>query len=154
MPAATPIKKKQIINNGLVSNQLSKRNPIVDPTNTAATNSVPIFKALPKDAAFEPLFFSSPFLIFFFAISKRVDIFLKLFIFYEYLKSLGVTNEVHNPEIFRQPELPSREQKILQDEEKFMPTRIMDFTIVSELRVKKLRAKYGSIQKALESIGL
>ena len=44
--------------------------------------------------------------------------------------------------------------KLLGYEEKFMPTRIMDFTIVSELRVKKLRAKYGSIQKALESIGL
>jgi len=44
--------------------------------------------------------------------------------------------------------------KLLGYEEKFMPTRIMDFTIVSESRVKKLRAKYGSIQKALESIGL
>jgi len=65
IPAATPIKKKQIINNGLVSNQLSKRNPIVDPTTTAATNSVLIFKALPKDAAFEPLFFCSPFINFF-----------------------------------------------------------------------------------------
>ena len=57
MPAATPIKKKQIINNGLVSNQLSKRIPIVDPTTTAATSSGLIFKALPKDAAFEPTFF-------------------------------------------------------------------------------------------------
>ena len=57
MPAATPIKKKQIINNGLVSNQLSKRNPIVVPTTTEATSSVLIFKALPKDAAFEPTVF-------------------------------------------------------------------------------------------------
>ena len=54
MPAATPIKKKPIVNSGLVSNQSSKRNPINDPTTTAATNSVLIFKALPKDAAFEP----------------------------------------------------------------------------------------------------
>ena len=54
IPAATPIKKKQIVNNGLVSNQLSKINPIVVPTTTAATNSVLIFNALPKDAAFEP----------------------------------------------------------------------------------------------------
>ena len=52
MPAATPIKKKQIVNSGLVSNQLSKIKPIVDPTTTAATSSVLIFKALPKDAAF------------------------------------------------------------------------------------------------------
>ena len=65
MPAATPIKKKQIINNGLVPNQLSKRNPIVDPTTTAATSSVLILKALPKDAAFEPTFFCSTSLIFF-----------------------------------------------------------------------------------------
>ena len=57
MPAATPIKKKQIVNSGLVSNQLSKIKPIVDPTTTAATSSVLIFKALPKDAAFEPMLF-------------------------------------------------------------------------------------------------
>ena len=57
IPAATPITKKQIVNNGLVSNQLSKRNPIIDPTTTAATSSVLIFKAFPKDAAFEPSFF-------------------------------------------------------------------------------------------------
>ncbi len=54
-----------MVNIGLVSNQLSKRNPIVEPTTTAATNSVLIFKAFPKDAAFEPLFFSVVFLIFF-----------------------------------------------------------------------------------------
>tara|TARA_B100000686_G_C16215596_1_gene677631 strand:- start:41 stop:259 length:219 start_codon:yes stop_codon:yes gene_type:complete len=54
MPAATPIKKKHIVNNGLVSNQLSKINPIVVPTITAATNSVLIFNAIPKDAALEP----------------------------------------------------------------------------------------------------
>ena len=52
IPAATPIKKKLIVNHGLVSNQLSKINPKVVPTTTAATNSVLIFKALPKDAAF------------------------------------------------------------------------------------------------------
>ena len=72
MPATTPIKKKQIINNGLVPNQLSKRNPIVDPTITAATSSVLILRALPKDAAFEPIFFCSSPLIFFFEIFKRV----------------------------------------------------------------------------------
>ena len=56
IPAATPIIKKIIVNNGLVSNQLSKRNPIVAPTTTAATNSVLIFNALPMDVAFDPLF--------------------------------------------------------------------------------------------------
>jgi len=75
IPAATPIKKKQIVNIGLVPNQLSKRNPVVEPTTTAATNSVLIFKALPKDAAFDPLLFFDSFLNFFFAISKRADIF-------------------------------------------------------------------------------
>ena len=82
MPAATPIKKKLIVNHGLVSNQLSKINPKVVPTTTAATNSVLIFKALPKDAVFEPLFFICFVLIFFFAISKRVDIYLKFFIIF------------------------------------------------------------------------
>ena len=38
---------------------MSKRNPIVDPTTTDATNSVLIFKAFPKDAALEPLILSS-----------------------------------------------------------------------------------------------
>ena len=56
IPAATPIIKKQIINNGLVPNQLSKRNPIVDPMITAATSSVLIFNAFPKNDASEPLF--------------------------------------------------------------------------------------------------
>ena len=79
MPATTPIKKKQIVNNGLVPNQLSKRNPIVEPTNTAATSSVLIFRAFPKDAAFEPLLFFCIFLIFFFAISRRAAISLKFF---------------------------------------------------------------------------
>ena len=65
IPAATPIKKKLIVNHGLVSNQLSKINPNVEPTTTAATNSVPIFKALPKDVTFEPLFFIWFFLTFF-----------------------------------------------------------------------------------------
>ena len=40
-------RKKIIINNGLVSNQLSKINPIIVPTNTAATNSVLNLKACP-----------------------------------------------------------------------------------------------------------
>ena len=44
--------------------------------------------------------------------------------------------------------------KLLGYEEKFMPTRIMDFTIVKGVTLEKLRAKYGSVQKALESIGL
>jgi len=66
IPAATPIKKKQIVNSGLVSNQLSKRNPIIAPTKTDATNSVLIFKAFPKDAAFVPSFFSFEIRIFFF----------------------------------------------------------------------------------------
>ena len=65
MPVATPIKKKLIVNHGLVPNQLSKINPNVVPTTTAATNSVLIFKALPKDAAFEPLSFIWFFFIFF-----------------------------------------------------------------------------------------
>ena len=56
IPAATPIIKKNIVNNGLVSNQLSKINPNIEPTATAATNSVLIFNALPKDAALEPSF--------------------------------------------------------------------------------------------------
>ena len=74
-------KKKQIIDNGLVSNELSKRNPIVVPTTTAAINSVLIFKAFPKDVTFELFFLGKLFLIFFFAISKRVVISLNSFIF-------------------------------------------------------------------------
>ena len=46
-------KKKIIINHGLVSNQVSKINPIIVPTTTAATSSVPNLKALPIN---EPLF--------------------------------------------------------------------------------------------------
>ena len=65
MPAITPIIKKQIINKGLVSNQVSKIYPIVVPTTTAATNSVLIFNALPKDAAFLLADFLSFFFIFF-----------------------------------------------------------------------------------------
>jgi hypothetical protein len=53
MPAAAPKKKKIIINHGLVSNQLSKINPIFVPTATAATSYVPNLKALPIN---EPLF--------------------------------------------------------------------------------------------------
>ena len=52
MPAAAPKKKKIIINQGLVSNKVSKINPIIVPTATAATNSVPNLKALPIN---EPL---------------------------------------------------------------------------------------------------
>ena len=65
IPAVTPIKKKQIINHGLVPNQLSKIYPNVVPTTTAATNSVLILKALPKDVTLEPSFFIKFFLIFF-----------------------------------------------------------------------------------------
>ena len=65
MPATAPIKKKQIVNHGLVPNQLSKINPNVVPTTTAATNSVLILKALPKDVTFELLFVILFFLIFF-----------------------------------------------------------------------------------------
>ena len=39
IPAATPAKKNVIINQGLVSNQLSKINPIIVPTATDATSS-------------------------------------------------------------------------------------------------------------------
>ena len=52
IPAATPIKKKQIINQGLVPNQLSKIYPNVVPTTTDATNSVLILNALPRDVTF------------------------------------------------------------------------------------------------------
>ena len=48
MPATDPKKKKIIINQGLVSNQLSKINPIIVPTATAATNSVPSLNANPN----------------------------------------------------------------------------------------------------------
>ena len=48
MPATTPTKKNIIINHGLVSNQVSKINPIIVPTNTAETSSVLSLKALPK----------------------------------------------------------------------------------------------------------
>ena len=51
-PAAVPKKKKVIINQGLVSNQLSKINPIIVPTATAATSSVPNLKALPINEPF------------------------------------------------------------------------------------------------------
>ena len=54
IPAADPIKKNTIINQGLVPNQLSKINPIIVPTVTAATNSVPNLKAKP----FFPFIFS------------------------------------------------------------------------------------------------
>ena len=59
MPAAAPKKKKPIINQGLVSNQLSKINPIIVPTDTAATNSVPNLKALPINEPFFSVSFST-----------------------------------------------------------------------------------------------
>ena len=72
MPAAAPKKKKIIINQGLVSNQLSKINPIIVPTETAAPNSVPNLKALPiKDPRFSVLE-SNSFFSFDFAIFRRV----------------------------------------------------------------------------------
>ena len=52
IPATTPTKKNIKINQGLVPNQLSKINPIIVPTATAATSSVPSLKALPKKTPF------------------------------------------------------------------------------------------------------
>ena len=71
IPATAPKKKKIIINHGLVPNQLSKINPIIVPTPTAAINSVPGLIHSPK----EPLFSLSGFIclfIFDFAIFRRV----------------------------------------------------------------------------------
>ena len=44
--------------------------------------------------------------------------------------------------------------KLLGYAENFMPTRTLDFTTVHESRLQGLLDKYGSIQKALTSIGL
>ena len=44
--------------------------------------------------------------------------------------------------------------KLLGYAENFMPTRTLDFLPVRESRLQELQTKYGSIQKALESIGL
>ena len=47
IPATTPTKKNININHGLVPKVLSKINPIIVPTATAATNSVLNLKAVP-----------------------------------------------------------------------------------------------------------
>ena len=47
IPATTPTKKNININQGLVPKVLSKINPIIVPTATAATNSVLNLKAVP-----------------------------------------------------------------------------------------------------------
>jgi len=47
MPATTPTKKNIKINQGLVPKVLSKINPIIVPTATAATSSVLSLKAAP-----------------------------------------------------------------------------------------------------------
>ena len=52
MPAVAPAKKNITVNQGLLSNQLSKINPIIEPTKTAATISVLNFRAAPKDEVF------------------------------------------------------------------------------------------------------
>ena len=52
IPAAEPKRKKTIINIGLVPNQLSKINPIITPTTTAATSSVPSLNAFPRKTPF------------------------------------------------------------------------------------------------------
>ena len=52
MPAAAPAKKNITVNQGLLSNQLSKINPIIEPTKTEATISVLNFRAVPKDEVF------------------------------------------------------------------------------------------------------
>ena len=54
IPAITPTKKNININHGLVPKVLSKINPIIVPTATAATNSVLNLKAVPMG---EELFF-------------------------------------------------------------------------------------------------
>ena len=72
MPAITPTKKNININHGLVPNQLSKINPIIVPTTTAATISVLILKAIPKFDEEDCLEILDFFNILFFAISKRV----------------------------------------------------------------------------------
>ena len=61
-----------IINHGLVSNQLSKINPIIVPTTTADTNSVLILNAVPIEEEGFLLIYKFFLEILFFAISKRV----------------------------------------------------------------------------------
>ena len=72
IPAITPTKKNTNINHGLVPNQLSKINPIIVPTTTAATISVLILKAIPSFDEGVSLETFDFFNILFFAISKRV----------------------------------------------------------------------------------
>ena len=55
IPAITPTKKNININHGLVPKVLSKINPIIVPTATAATNSVLNLKAAPIDEEFSLL---------------------------------------------------------------------------------------------------
>ena len=42
--------------------------------------------------------------------------------------------------------------KLLGYKENFMPTRTLDFTTVSEIRLQELQNKYGSVNNALNSI--
>ena len=72
IPAAAPTKKNIIINQGLLSNQLSKIYPIIVPTNTAATISVLNFKAIPKEAGLLLSLFKVFLSILAFAIFRRV----------------------------------------------------------------------------------
>src|SRR5210317_109439 len=73
IPAIEPKKKNNIINQGLVSNQLSKINPIIVPTRTAETSSVPNLKAFPINEAFSALsLISELFLFLSFAIFRRI----------------------------------------------------------------------------------
>ena len=72
IPATTPTKKNININQGLVPKVLSKINPIIVPTATAATSSVLSLKAVQMG---EVLFFLLKRFLFetlFFAISRRV----------------------------------------------------------------------------------
>ena len=80
MPAAAPAKKNITVNQGLLSNQLSKINPIIEPTKTAATISVLNFRAVPKDEVFFLLLVNEFLLAFFFAIFRRVLNSLNFFI--------------------------------------------------------------------------
>ena len=52
IPATTPTKKNININQGLVPKVLSKINPIIVPTTTAATNSVLNLKAVPIERGY------------------------------------------------------------------------------------------------------
>ena len=65
IPAITHTKKNVKINHGLVPNHVSKINPIILPTSTAATSSVLILKATPSKDVFLSLFFESLSEIFF-----------------------------------------------------------------------------------------